>query len=68
MAKQIVRFTREHTVVHPASVLEINGVEVPHTAREETRTRYVAGQTAEFRSKKDALAFAKAMDGAAELV
>jgi hypothetical protein len=34
----------------------------------EARTVYVTGETHTFRSAKDALAFVKAMDGAADLV
>ncbi len=63
-----VRFTRAHTVVHPASVLEVNGVEVPHTARPERRDEYTPGQTVTLSGKRAALAFIKAVGGAAELV
>jgi hypothetical protein len=71
MAKALVRFTREHTVIRPATVLETHNFDgtVTHIADiPEARTVYVTGETHTFRSAKDALAFVKAMDGAAELV
>ena len=69
MAKQVVVFTRAHRVEHLATVLEsVSGNERTHIADIPARVdEYTVGQCVEFRSKKDALAFIKAMNGAAEL-
>lgn len=63
-----VRFTRAHTVIQPASVLEVNGVPVPGTERPETRTEYAAGQELTLGSTRFARDFCRAMGGAAELI
>lgn len=63
--KRSVTFIRAHTVVHPATVLEINGEVVPHTERPEKTDVYVQGQVLEFGSVASARSFARAMNGAA---
>jgi hypothetical protein len=71
MAKHYVVFIRDHTVIHPATVLEssiLRTGEMFHVADiPESRSEYKEGQKVTFSRKKDALAFVQAMKGAAKL-
>lgn len=70
MAKNIVRFTRNHEIEHPATTLESRiGDETFHIADiPASTTRHTIGQECLFKNKKDALRFLKAIGDAAVLV
>ena len=63
--KTIVTILKNHTVVIPATQLEtwVDGKVVSSIPVPESKTEYVAGQTLSFRSKKDANAFMRALNG-----
>lgn len=62
--KNIVVFIHDHTVIHPATVLEIHcGDTVTHVADiPESRTEYKVDQKLEFSTKKEMHAFLKAIN------
>ena len=65
MSKQIVVILKDHTVIVPETKLEIwvdNKVASIINFPEE-RTEYKDGQTHSFRSKKEATAFCRALNG-----
>ena len=69
MARHVILFIKDHIIEHPATVLEstlCRTGETFHVADIPARTTYYKlGQKVVFKNKKDALAFVKAMNGAA---